>query len=223
MAADKKPASFALLVYRMPPKPTAARVAVWRQLNKVGLVYLQQMVGVFPSDARLRREVRPILKKIADAGGEYHLLPLGALPADERAKLVEQFVDQTSRHYQEIIENCEVNFVKEIEFERFRKNFTYEEAEEIRTEFEKICTWFDRVKERDWFGAPNRQAAQEWLSRCERMLEEFEARVYVHQQPDSANVRSSPQRLRPPGGPRQAPSSRRGRRRKVGGIRRSSL
>ena len=27
---------------------------------------------------------------------------------------------------------------KEIEFETFRKNFTYEEAEEIRAEFEKI-------------------------------------------------------------------------------------
>lgn len=220
--ADKKPASFVLLVYRMPPKPTAARVAVWRQLNKIGLVYLQQMVGVFPGDARLSREVRPILKKIADAGGEYHLFPLGALPADERAKLVAQFLDQTSRHYQEIIENCEVNFVKEIEFERFRKNFTYEEAEEIRTEFEKICTWFERVKERDWFGAPNRQAAQEWLSRCEGMLEEFEARVYVHQQPDGTNVRSSPGRLRPPGRPRGVPSSRSWRRRRVGGIRPAS-
>ena len=75
--ADRKPASFVLLIYRMPPKPTAARVAVWRQLNKVGLVYPQQMVGISPNSARLKREVRPILKKIADAGGEYHLLPVG--------------------------------------------------------------------------------------------------------------------------------------------------
>ena len=219
----RKPASFVLLVYRMPPQPTAARVAVWRQLNKAGLVYLQQMVGVFPDDGRLTREVRPILKKIAGAGGEYHLLPLGALPADERAKLVAQFLDQASRHYQEIIENCEVNFVKEIEFETFRKNFTYEEAEEIRTEFEKICTWFERVRERDWFGAPNRQAAQEWLSRCETMLEKFEARVYTRQQPDAADVRSSPRRLRPPGGSARVLASRRGPGRKAGGIRPSSL
>ena len=31
------------------------------------------------------------------------------------------------------------NFVKEIEFEHFRKNYTYEEAEQIRLEFEKIA------------------------------------------------------------------------------------
>jgi hypothetical protein len=183
--------SFILLIYRMPPKPTAARVAVWRQLNKLGLVYLQQMVGALPSREDLKAELRPILERIVDAGGTYHLLPLGSLPADERAKLVTQFRDQTSRHYQEIVENCEVNFVKEIEFETFRKNFTYEEAEEIRTEFEKIVMWFERVRARDWFGAPKQRAARAWLSRCKSMLEQFEARVYVvHQQSSAGAPRS---------------------------------
>ena len=35
--------------------------------------------------------------------------------------------------------------------------------------------------ERDWFGAPNREAAQSWLRRCEAMLEDFEARVFARQ------------------------------------------
>jgi hypothetical protein len=82
------------------------------------------------------------------------------------------------KHYAEIVEDCEVNFVKEIEFENFRENFTYEEAEEIRMEYEKICTWFDRVQERDWFGAPNEGEAREWLRRCESLLDEFEAKVF---------------------------------------------
>jgi hypothetical protein len=45
-------------------------------------------------------------------------------------------------------------------------------------EFDKICTWFDRVERRDWFGAPNREEAREWLRRCELLLEEFEAKVF---------------------------------------------
>jgi hypothetical protein len=45
-------------------------------------------------------------------------------------------------------------------------------------EFENICTWFEGVQARDWFGAPNRDAAREWLRRCESMLEEFEAKVF---------------------------------------------
>lgn len=173
---------FAVLVYRMPAKPTAARVAVWRLLKKIGAIYLQQSVCVFPDNLSMRKDLTPILRRITDASGEFHLLPLRGLDAAEGAKLIQQFQEQTSKHYQEIIENCEVNFTKEVEFETFRKNFTYEEAEEIRTEFEKICAWYDRVLGRDWFGAPNQAHAKEWLLRCEKLLEEFEARVFERQE-----------------------------------------
>lgn len=169
---------FLLLAYRMPSKPTAGRVAVWRSLKKAGAVYLQDSVCVVPDTSGLRSELAAVLSRIDETHGSYHMLPLRKLPEEEDAKLVQLFVDQAAKHYDEIVENCEVNFVKEIEFETFRKNFTYEEAEEIRMEFEKICTWFERVQERDWFGAPNRQAAREWLRRCESMLEEFEGKVF---------------------------------------------
>jgi len=170
--------AFLQLVYRMPSKPTAGRVAVWRSLKKAGAVYLQDSVCVLPDTPALREELDQVLARIDEGKGSYHLLPLGDLPAEESAKLVQLFVDQTSKHYEEIVENCEVNFVKEIEFENFRENYTYEEAEEIRMEFEKIGTWFDRVQERDWFGAPNAGEAREWLRRCESLLEEFEAKVF---------------------------------------------
>jgi hypothetical protein len=193
---------FTVLVYRMPAKPTAGRVAVWRQLKKIGAIYLQQSVCVFPAKPEVRRDLAPILRRITDAAGEFHMLPLRKLgPAEER-KLIQQFQDQTSKHYQEIIEDCEVNFTKEIEFETFRKNFTYEEAEEIRAEFEKISEWFDRVRRRDWFGAPNMGPAKEWLERCRKLLEEFEARVFAFQ--DTAG-----------GGMAAIPARRRGRRPRV--------
>jgi hypothetical protein len=173
---------FVLLVYRMPAKPTAGRVGVWRILKKVGAIYLQQSVCVFPENARVRRELLPILQKIEEAGGEFHFLPVHRLTVTERQKLVDQFLDQTSKHYREIIENCEVNFQKEIEFETFRRNFTYEEAEEIRIEFEKIVDWFHRVNDRDWFGAPLRIEAEQWLVKCEAQVEDFEARVFAEQE-----------------------------------------
>jgi len=172
------PRRFLVLAYRMPAKPTAGRVAVWRNLKKIGAVYLQDSVCVVPDTAALRRELAPALERIDVAGGRYHLLPLRQPSPEEERKLVELFVAQSSQHYREIIENCEVDFAKEIEFEHFRRNYTYEEAEEIRMEFEKICTWFDRVVERDWFEAPNREEARVLLARCESMLEGFEAKVF---------------------------------------------
>jgi hypothetical protein len=169
---------FVLIVYRMPAKPTSARVAVWRRLKKAGAVYLQQSVCVFPDTPPMRRELQPILAKIDASSGSFHLLPLRSLSASEQEKLVEQFQAQSSKQFQEIIENCEINFQKEIEFESFRGNFTYEEAEEIRIEFEKIVRWYAAVEERDWFGASNAQEAREWIDRCEKLLEGFEEKVF---------------------------------------------
>ena len=183
---------FVVLVYRMPARPTGARVAVWRSLKKVGAVYLQQSVCVFPDTVRMRRDLQPILARIQTSGGSYHLLPLRSLPSSEHEKVVTEFREQSAKQFQEIIENCEVNFQKEIEFETFRENFTYEEAEEERIEFEKIVAWFKAVSERDWFGAPNRDEAQLWIVRSEKLLEEFEERVF---QAQSEAGESSPTRL----------------------------
>jgi hypothetical protein len=188
---------FIQIVYRMPAKPTAGRVAVWRTLKKAGAVYLQDSVCVLPDTKPLRKELEHVLDRIDESGGSYHLLPLGNVPPDEEAKLVQLFVDQSAKHYAEIVEDCEVNFVKEIEFENFRQNYTYEEAEEIRMEFEKICTWFDRVQERDWFGAPNAGEARDWLRRCESMLEEFEASVFeLHEEDKRADAPARSSHLR---------------------------
>ena len=190
---------FVLLVYRMPAKPTAGRVGVWRMLKKVGAIYLQQSVCLFPDNARVRRELLPIRKKIEEDGGEFHFLPVYQISAQEQQKLIEQFLHQITKHYREIIENCEVNFQKEIEFEIFRENFTYEEAEEIRTEFEKIVDWFRRVNDRDWFDAPLRAEAEQWLIKCERQVEDFEGRVFAAQQtnggdPETLGAVSGPSR-----------------------------
>jgi hypothetical protein len=181
-----RPNHFLILVYRMPAAPTANRVAVWRQLKKIGGIYLQQSVTAFPRVPRVIQDLQPLLRRIDESGGEYHLLPLRKLPTIEEAKLVHLFTEQATRHYDEIIENCEVNFTKEIEFETFRRNFTYEEAEEIRSEFEKIVSWYERVRERDWFGAPNQSDALRWLQTSQQRLEAFEALVYAAQSPETS-------------------------------------
>ena len=180
------PQRFLQLIYRMPSKPTAGRVAVWRSLKKAGAVYLQDSACVLPDTEELRTELASVLARIDESDGSYHMLPLGELPAEEEAKLVQLFVDQTAKHYTEIVENCEVNFVKEIEFENFRENYTYEEAEEIREDLEKIRRWFDRVVERDWFNAGQRKAVAAELQECERLLEAFEEEVYRRAGEDEA-------------------------------------
>ena len=169
---------------------------MWRLLRNLGAVYLQQSACLFPRTPAVLRELQPVLTRIERARGDYHLLPLGRLDAVEEGKLGERFIAQAAKRYEEIVEDCEINFAKEIEFETFRENFSYEEAEEIRLEFEKIEDWMRRAKRLDWFGAPNAADAEAWLARCEHMLEEFEAEVYRRQGEYSAGASKRSRRSR---------------------------
>jgi hypothetical protein len=78
----------------------------------------------------------------------------------------------------------DTKFVKEIEFERFRENYTFEEAEEIRQDLEKLRRWLARIEERDWMSADGRDTARTRVAECEQLLEEFEADVYERTLPD---------------------------------------
>lgn len=171
-------AGWVLLVYRVPTEPASKRVGVWRDLKRIGALYLQQCVCILPNRADLAAELERITTKIPTLEGEYTLLDVPRLrPADE-TKIVRAFRDSRDKEYGEIIEECETKFVKEIEFEHFRQNYTFEEAEEIGQDLEKIRRWYARIVERDWFGASRRDEVAVWIEKCEELLNEFEQEVY---------------------------------------------
>jgi len=167
-----------LLVYRVPSEPSNNRVSVWRELKRLGVLYLQQCVCIAPAFAECIAGIDTVVKKIAALGGSYDLFRVRDLDGNELARLLDGFRQLSAKEYEELIEECQTKFIKEIEFERFRENFTYEEAEEIREDLEKIRRWYDRVVARDWFRTGKREDVAAELQRCERMLEEFEEEVY---------------------------------------------
>jgi hypothetical protein len=179
--------SYHLLIYQVPSQPSAARVSIWRELKRIGALYLQQSVCILPTTEPLLHALQKISERITELDGNYHLLPLTSLPEEEERKIIEGFVAQSNLQYDEIIENCEVNFAKEIEFETFRQNFTYAEAEEIRQELDKIRRWYERVVERDWFSAGRRDEAWRCIEHCEKLFETFEEKVFLQQEADESN------------------------------------
>ena len=182
------PLSWRVLIYRVPTEPASKRVAVWRDLKRLGALYLQQCACIFPDIPGLTQEVNQVAAKIPALGGETFLLDVPTLqPADE-ARIIEAFRAQRASEYAEIIEECETKFVKEIEFEHFRQNYTFEEAEEIEQDLEKIRRWFDRVRERDWFKADRRDEVETWLAKCQGLLARFEEEVYRRSGSDNAEV-----------------------------------
>jgi hypothetical protein len=169
-----------LLIYKVPSESSRARVAVWRELKRLGGFYVQQAVCVLPDREELRAGMVKVREKVTELGGSSVFLTLTDVEPDVRDQFVEGFRIQSAKEYAEIVEECETKFVKEIEFERFRENYTFEEAEEIRQDLEKLRRWLAKVEDRDWMDADGKELARARVADCERLLEEFEADVYEH-------------------------------------------
>lgn len=182
-AADRgRPApeslEWVLLTYKVPTQSSRARVAVWRDLKRLGALYLQQAVCVLPALPELLVALDLVRKRIDDLDGTSFSARLTDLSDRDRSQLVDGVLGNSARDYAEIIEECETKFFREIEFERFRKNFTFEETEEIAQDLEKLRRWLAKIVARDWIGAPGRAEAEAKVAQCAVMLEEFEAEVF---------------------------------------------
>jgi hypothetical protein len=162
-----------LFVYRLPSKPSSARVAVWRDLRRLGALPLQQAVVALPEGRGFEERLDAVEARVAAEGGRSSRF----LVADGE-RLEGEWNALRRQEYEEIVEECETKFEREIEFEIFRSNLTASEAEEIEADLEKIRAWFGRVSKRDVFGAPGRERAEAAIARCAQLLEDFERRVF---------------------------------------------
>lgn len=175
---DPATATWLLLTYKVPSQSSRARVAVWRDLKRLGALYLQQAVCVLPDLPDVVSALDAVRRRISDLEGTSFSATLTGLSAADGAHVIDGFRANSAREYAEIIEECETKFFKEIEFERFRKNFTYEETEEIGQDLDKLHRWLGKIIARDWLAAPGRTEAEAKVAECGRMLEEFENEVF---------------------------------------------
>lgn len=168
-----------VLIYRVPSEPSKARVAVWRDLKRLGALYLQQAACILPRINGVPDSVEKIRAKINEFEGATTWFEVDHLPDGQDEEIVARFQDLASKEYAEVVEECETKFAKEIEFERFRENYTFEEVEEIRQDLEKIKRWLSKIESRDWFDAPGREQALAKIAWCEELLEAFEEEVFA--------------------------------------------
>jgi hypothetical protein len=93
-----------LLLYKVPPKPTARRVYVWRKLKRLGALLLHDALWVLPDTPRTREQFQWLAAEIVEMDGEAWLWE-GRLPfAGQDEALAQQFVAQAEAGYREILD-----------------------------------------------------------------------------------------------------------------------
>ena len=177
---DQTPASWLLLIYRVPQDPAARRTYVWRQLKQLGAVYLQQAAAILPERPDQRSALEKLAQRIDEYGGEVSLLTTVSPSAAWEQGTIERFNQARDAEYAELVENVE-RFEDEIRRESRKGKFTFAELEDLEADLEKIQRWRERVIARDFFGAPGRADADVALERGQAELETFSLAVYQHE------------------------------------------
>ncbi len=95
-------ASWLLLAYQLPSRPSNARVATWRRLQRVGAVQVQGSVYALPATAEAREDFEWIAEEVVGHGGQATLFTAATTEARASDEIVEAFRRARTKEYEAI-------------------------------------------------------------------------------------------------------------------------
>ena len=130
---------------------------MWRELRKLGALYLHKSVCLLPDrpDARTRSAgPRPDSR----SGGSARIITV-SISGDEHQALVDEQQRDRDIEYGEVVERVP-QFLAEIDMETARGRATYAEVEESEADLERFEKWLTAIANRDYFDAPGGDEAR---------------------------------------------------------------
>jgi chromosome segregation ATPase len=159
-----------LLIYTVPAQPSRLRATVWREIKKLGAVYLRDGVCVLPAQPDALASLRSLATRIDEMDGQAVVVQGAQLDSDRTDALQHQFQTARAEEYAEITREAEL-LLAHIARETEHRDFTNAELEELEQDLNKLKRWTDQVRERDYFDAAAFTTVQALLERCEQELE----------------------------------------------------
>lgn len=167
------------MTYRLPSEPSRHRVAVWRELRRVGAVSLQQATWAVPARPEFLDAVDRAVELIARAEGDVLVFDVTPRGDAITTRLEGMFTDEREEEWAEFLAEC-IKFENEIDKEIRIKKFTAAELDEEEQNLDRLRRWFRELRARDLFGAPSQADAERRLKDCGERLEDFAERVFEH-------------------------------------------
>ena len=166
------PIDWILLIYTLPAQPSRKRASIWRELKKVGAVYLRDGVAALPRFAGLEERVAEMVRRIEEYGGTAELLVSPQFRGNGEARLVKRFRAERAEEYGELHHAC-VRFLRDVLEDVDAEDFGFPDVDKLESELGRLKRWAEQIEARDYFGAPGADRVQDILAKCERAFESF--------------------------------------------------
>lgn len=99
--------TWTLLVYKIPTQPSRLRLQIWRKLQAMGGLYVQNAACLLPSRPDLDENMQYIAAQIDEMGGSCYLFSASALLPGSVERLTEEFRAQADGQLEEIIKRLD--------------------------------------------------------------------------------------------------------------------
>jgi hypothetical protein len=165
-----------VITYRLPAEPSRHRVAVWRELRRLGALGLQQGTWAAPDGEPFATGLAQVIEAIKAAGGQ----PVVLTVADEETSTVQLetlFTAQREAEWGEFLSDCG-KYLAELVGEVTKGKLTLAELDEEEQSLDRLRRWYRTIRTRDLFGAPSAPVAERRLKECAEALEDFAEQVY---------------------------------------------
>jgi len=109
-----------LLNYKLPAKPSALRVYVWRKLKRLGAILLNDAVWVLPDTPRTFEQFQWLAAEIQEMKGSANFWRASLVAGIPEEDLVEQFTKLVDQEYKELLKNLSR---KNADFSKFSQQY----------------------------------------------------------------------------------------------------
>jgi hypothetical protein len=99
--------SWLLLHYKLPNKPSALRVYIWRKLKRLGAILLHDAVWILPDLPRTAEQIQWVAAEIEEMGGNAIYWRASSLLSAQEESLVHQFQQQVDGVYSNLLKRLE--------------------------------------------------------------------------------------------------------------------
>ena len=154
-----------LLVYTVPASPTRKRALVWRELKKMGAVYLRDGVAVLPDRPDTTDGFHALALKIEDMAGSATIISGATIDVDRAASLVSEARAARDAEYAAIVDEATA-LLTHLRREPQHREFGPGELEALDADIGKLRRWIEQVRSRDYFGRTQGQPAQALAQQC---------------------------------------------------------
>jgi hypothetical protein len=166
-----------LAVIRLPTGPSRHRVAVWRELRRIGAIPVGGGVWAAPGAPVFATGFDRVAELVRKGDGQ--MLMLDGTPRESAGHeaLVDDFNAARVAEWTEFTSEC-VKFEEEIAKEQRIGKLTIAELDEEEQSLDRLRRWFRELRARDVFGVAEGTTAEVGLKRCADVLDDYAAAVY---------------------------------------------